>query len=82
MMTAIFAKDLPAAEARKQGASLARWTILLIGAIAGLMLAPSDASARKEGPCPIPGCSDVVAPTCGLCETINGTYAVYFNQPG
>lgn len=61
---------------------LPRWGVLLVGAILALLLGPATASAAKVDPCPLPGCSDKVAPTCGVCSTINGNYAVYYTQPG
>jgi hypothetical protein len=63
-------------------ARLPRWAVLFVGAILALLLGPATASAAKVDPCPLPGCSDKVAPTCGMCSTINGNYAVYYIQPG
>lgn len=73
--------DAAIASAGDEG-RLPRWGVLLVGAILALLLGPATANAAKVDPCPLPGCSDKVAPTCGLCSTINGNYAVYYIQPG
>lgn len=59
--------------------ALRRLAIVVAGAALAFLLAPKRSSATTTDPCPIQGCGDDVARTCGVCSTINGNYAVYFD---
>jgi hypothetical protein len=57
---------------------LVRALVMIVGTALGLLMAPTESSAGPEDPCPIPGCGDEVGRTCGICQTVNGSYAVYY----
>ena len=68
----------PVVEARAVSAAMLRLGILVVGAALGLLISPFLSKAAEEQPCPIAGCGDKVGRTCGICQTINGSYAVYY----
>lgn len=55
---------------------LPRWVIVIAAAVVAL-LARQQVSEAQVPWCPIQGCVDTVNTTCGVCQTINGNYAVY-----
>jgi hypothetical protein len=66
------------ASARKHQAAVRRVVILAAGAALAFLVAPKRSNAAEPDPCPIKGCGDEVARSCGVCSTINGNYAVYY----
>ena len=71
-------ENTPVVEARDGRRVLGRIGVLIAGALLGLLVAPNQSNAGKLDPCPIPGCVDQLGPTCGICQTVNGSFAVYY----
>jgi hypothetical protein len=78
MMPANVQATLSDVEAGNVPRAMLRIGILVVGAIVGLLISPSSSKAGEQDPCPIPGCVDDGFRTCGICQTINGSYAVYY----
>ena len=58
--------------------ALRRLSIVIAGGVLASLVMSSPSDAGEIDPCPINGCGDEVGRSCGICSTINGNYAVYY----